>query len=239
MGAKINMVWGLIGAAAIGGLFSAFGASKQSSDAQSRAREAAAFDAQQVQQQMDFQERMSGTSYQRGMTDMRAAGLNPMLAYQQGGADAPAGGAASMGMGQTQNILGAGVSSARQTYQAGIAAKLTKTQTDLTSEQVNSARSSAAIRKSEEAQAEFDANWIKSDEGQAFTRIKRASEAIGLGPAAAYYGFKNEAAITRFLQKLPTARGLDHKGGQSWKEQSRRLSRDNKLWRDDRKRLKR
>ena len=44
-----------------------------------------------AREQMAFQERMSGTAYSRAMRDMRRAGLNPMLAYQQGGASSPGG----------------------------------------------------------------------------------------------------------------------------------------------------
>lgn len=77
------MPWGFlgsIGAALIGGALE----NKGASDANSAARQAA-------QVQMEFQERAAKSSYQWGMEDMRKAGLNPMLAYQRGGASSLSG----------------------------------------------------------------------------------------------------------------------------------------------------
>lgn len=58
------------------------------------AREAMAFEADQAEMNRQFQTYMSNTAVQRGMADLKKAGINPILAYQYS-ASSPAGATAS------------------------------------------------------------------------------------------------------------------------------------------------
>lgn len=72
--------------------------------------------AKMAREQMAFQERMSNTAWQRGVADMRAAGINPMLAFSQGGAPSPSGSTSTYQNDRqaTGEAVGKGVGSAIQ-----------------------------------------------------------------------------------------------------------------------------
>lgn len=115
-------------------------------------------------EQMDFQERMSNTSYQRAIQDMQKAGLNPMLAYSQGGASAPAG-----SMPQIQNAVGAGMSSAAQAMQTLQGAASIK-QSEAQTENIKAATEKI---QSETMEKDLNSAMLTSQIGQIQTGTKR------------------------------------------------------------------
>ncbi len=111
------------------------------------------------QAQMDFQERMSSTAYQRSMKDMRKAGLNPILAYKTGGASSPGG----AGIPAVDEI-GPAVSSARAATLALADIKLKKKTGALAEAQTSSAHALRIklLNEGQRAQYEAEASRVQT-----------------------------------------------------------------------------
>lgn len=143
------MAWGGLVGGALSGAGSYFGAKEQN-----RANVDIA------KKDREFAERMSNTSYQRGMADLGAAGLNPILAYQRGGASSP-----TYTSPNAVNELGPAISSAQQAYN-------TYTMTENTREDTDLKESQKKLNKEQELKTFWDKETAQQNSHSAFAEAQ-------------------------------------------------------------------
>lgn len=143
-------MWPLL-AAGVSGISSLIGGAVNNAANAESVRETNAQNAMQADLNRQYQTQMSNTAYQRATADMKAAGINPMLAYMKGGASTPSGGQATMQATRYEDALGKGVSSAVDALR--LRNEMRSNDADLAFK--------AAATKTQEAQAEREANSAK------------------------------------------------------------------------------
>lgn len=151
---------------------------KNSAEAAERGqREANATNLEIAQRQMDFQREMSGTAYQRGVADMQAAGLNPMLAYSQGGASAPQGATTQVQNPKAQsaqimqNAIGSSAQQAMAIYGAYQQAEATQANTELMAAQTAKTQSETMAHDLNSAKLIADTDYVNTQRAKQYEEI--------------------------------------------------------------------
>lgn len=153
-----------------------------------------AANAQQAANQMQFQREMSSSAWQRGMLDMKMAGLNPILAVDKGPASSPSGAMATMnspGAALAQGLANVS-SNALQAAQNSIQNKGTDSQISLNAQREGTEQTQQALNQ---ANAEYLAN--RTDEAEANARVAQNEADISDAGKSAR---SNMAGITPYLE---------------------------------------
>jgi len=188
-------------------------------------REAAGFNQASADKQMAFQERMSNSAYQRAMADMKAAGLNPMLAFMKGGADSPGGSSASMTPASRPTAtvsnslahLGEGVKTGVNSALAAVqqATDIEKTQAEIRSVDTDTAYKAIAAGKLATTDTKLGEAQASSAKGSArASNIRAAADEVSLPAVAAEANLrKKRAEIDKQMAWVDAVIQRVHSGG--------------------------
>jgi len=134
------------------------------------------FNMAEAEKNRDFQERMSNSAYQRATDDMKKAGINPMLAYMQGGSSTPSGATASGGGGSAPTASVGGVSGAQAHMEKNTALGDAISRTAVTALEAANAKKNLTKQESEIAgnEAQKKASEAVAEHNESSAKINKA-----------------------------------------------------------------
>jgi len=196
----------LIGGAIAG--LGAVGGALINSGAQAEANEA---NLEEARRNRAWQERMANTAYQRGMADMRKAGLNPLLAYSQGGASTPSGNMATVQSTRPGDALSTGLSTgastALESYQALTSAELQKSQMTLNAAQEVAAVREAQLKESTALQVQQATKGIRLENAKRLSELPKHKAAAEVDVAHSQVD-KDNVKYDNWLKRIQNTIGV-------------------------------